>query len=66
MISICCLSRSVNDAGGSRLLKLFSSITFFYLGWGWGGQQTAKRHLGKSEQFLVFSVSTEHRQLHTV
>lgn len=61
MISICCLSRSVNDAGGSRLLKLFSSITFFYLGWGWGGNKQQKDIWGNPNSFwfLVSALSTD-------
>lgn len=72
MISICCLSLSESDAGGSRVIKLFSYIKFFIFVCGGGGERNKhkkkhlKRHLGNPNLFLVFSVKTEHRQLNAV
>lgn len=58
MISICCLSLSESDAGGSRVIKLFSYIKFFIFVCGGGGERnkhkkkTPKETSGESK--LVF------------
>lgn len=67
MISICCLSLSESDAGGSRVIKLFSYIKFFIFVCGGGGERNKHKKNTKRDiwgiqtcfWFLVSKRSTD-------
>lgn len=67
--SICCLSRAVNDVGGSRFLKTLlicrlNCFVFFLTNKQSKSQK--QTHLGHPNCQTVFGSSTKHGRLHTV
>lgn len=56
MISICCLSLSESDAGGSRVIKLFSYIKFFIFVCGGGGERN--KHKKKNTKRDIWGIQT--------